>query len=355
MPASLRALTLALAVLVLFLGQPWPNTAHAAGGGTGGPLVSAEASQVQVRKGDEITFAIKATFLDGDGAFYEIDVDEQELPDGYAVVDTGDSQRLSTASAGDDAKASQDAGKVIGKYRYYKLKATEPGVWVLPKARLIPSAGTAADVPSLETSPIYTVIAKAGAAPKPPPFFRLLPAKAAVTQDGKPMSYFQISSLAPQTTLDFGRIAMTIFAGSALLLLVYGLAFYWRRKPASAPKPSPVTIAALHEDLEQAAYRDRYPAEIKEGFDTVHSVLLRYAAQFLGKDFSPLGPEDLPNAVGFFSAEQQQHFSQAWRWCYEQRFKEPGKDARDTLAKTVASAMAAVMEPPREEAEEVAS
>lgn len=312
------------------------------------PRIVAEASAVQVGHGAQVMFTITATFLDGDGAFYAIEVDEQELPDGFAVVDTGDTVVRAPASDG------QLSRKIASRTRFYKLRAIEPGVWVLPSAKLKPTTSSAQGAVQ-QTSPIYTIIsASAAASTMTPsakggarPFFKLLPAKAATSPDGKPLAYHQISGLFPDWRSVPWKVAAWLVAVLGFVLALVGL---YRSSRATTAHPvaeeTPATIAQLRQTLEEAAYRDRYPHEIDEGFDTIQSVLIRYAQQFLNKDIGAILPADIIAEAGFIDGAQRLHIMEALSACYDVRFRQGAVlEDRARLAAAVTAALAAIIEP----------
>lgn len=304
------------------------------------PQIVAKTDKVRPKVGDELTFAITATFLDGDGALYAIDLDEAELPDGYQVLDTGDDQQL--VSQGSSAKAGA-AAKVLQKRRYYKLKATEAGVWLLPKARLV--SATDAKQSYGTTSAIYTIISPPGGATgaAAQPFFKLLPPTPIKKGSAELMPFYQISSLAPEYQVQPWRLFVAVLIAAALTLAA--IAFRDRKPAEPVVKERKVTIAELRSELDDAGYRDRSPEQIKESYDAVRATLLSYAQNILGRDLSTKMPADVIQDEGFLDRDQRQGFRDVLATCDAVRFCPDRFAVRERLASTVVAAKAVVLDP----------
>lgn len=299
------------------------------------PQIVATTDSVRPKVGDELTFAITATFLDGDGALYAINLDEAELPDGYKVLDTGDDEQLASQAS---------SAKVVQKRRYYKLKATEAGVWQLPKARLV--SATDAKQSYGETSAIYTIISPPGAAADQSaaqPFFKLLPPTPIKKGSAELMPFFQISSLAPQHQVVLWRLVVAVLIAAALA--VAATAWRDRKKTAPVTKERKVTIAELRSELDDAGYRDRSPEQIKESYDAVRATMLSYAKNILGRDMSTKMPAEVIQDEGFLDRAQRQGFRDVLATCDAVRFCPDRLAARERLASTVVAAKAVVLDP----------
>lgn len=336
------------------------------------PLIVAHATKVQLSVGEVIDFTITATFADADGGFYDLELDEQNLPDGLKVIDTGDSSTPLTtdiqAPRAGNAKVngakSIALDSVVQKRRFYTLRAIEPGTWVLPSAQLR-AVGAGKTEQGLKTSPIYVVIQSSTASAakgqqQAQPFFRLLPPEVAKTKDGKPLSYFQISGLIPSWRIALWRI-VAMLAGLLVLLIAIWLIFGYGRDPVAnrlgdnATKP--LTLDQLRDALSQAAGRDRYPHEIKSSFDTVYKVLIHYGRSFLYEDFRTALPRHVQKSNRFINPQQKEQFVTALHNCQQVRFTtedhlESGLD-RQLLHNTVALAQAVLIAPPIAETSDV--
>lgn len=302
------------------------------------PQIVATTAKVQLNVGEELLFTISATFLDGDGALYDIELDEAELPDGYEVLDTGDSEQIKAAVPGSQAA-------VVAKSRYYKLKASEDGVWVLPKARLVSAKGASQSYG--ETSPIYTIVSAAsstpGTAASQQPFFRLLPPTPA-KKGGEPLPFFQITGITSQYRIVLWRLLAFAAIAAALAWLAFAFRQH-RPAPLAAPPPRRVTIAELRSELDDAGYRDRSPDQIKESYDAIRAALMSYAYHVLGHDFRAKMPAELMGQRGFLDLPHQQRFSAVLATCDSVRFCPEELAQRDKLAETVAAAKEVVIDP----------
>lgn len=278
------------------------------------PQLVARSSGVQVVKGDVIDFEVVATFPERNGASFTITLDEQELPDGFAVIDTGDRQQTLGADGG-----------VSRLERYYRLRADEPGVWVLPAAQLLSAS---ASTPVAQSSAIYTVIvAQKGTVV---PFFRLLPPKLARDDAGQPLAYYQVSAPIMSWQLSWRKAVLLL----GLIALAVGL--YWfilirghEAVPAAA-KP-PLTLEDLRRQLQDCDVpKSLSPKSLgqvsrREGYDEVQRVLMTYADQFLGQNLWAVLPSELPAAIdpdkGFSDARHVHQFTKLIQRCAAERFR----------------------------------
>lgn len=317
------------------------------------PQIVATTPKVQLSAGEEFDFTITATFLDGDGSLYTIALDESHLPDGFKVLDTGDSQQLASTSQrrgpadqsrGPAGQRRGSVGKsqaVVSKTRYYKFKAIEPGIWLLPKAKLVLAADPQKSYG--ETSPIYTIVSPAGQSASTQPFFRQLP-PTPMTKGGELMPFYQISAIAPHYQVVLWRLAVLAVAVAALAVAASAWSQRRRQRPKAAKKPK-VTVAELRSELDDAGYRDRSPEQIKESYDAVRGTLISYAQHILGRDISAVRPSELIAQQGFVDGAQRQRFGQVLSACDAVRFCPERLAVRDKLAETVAAAKAAVIDP----------
>lgn len=303
------------------------------------PQIVATTPKVQLSAGEEFDFTITATFLDGDGSLYTIALDESHLPDGFKVLDTGDSQQL--ASAAQRRGPADQSQAVVSKTRYYKFKAIEPGIWLLPKAKLVLAADPQKSYG--ETSPIYTIVSPAGQSASTQPFFRQLP-PTPMTKGGELMPFYQISAIAPHYQVVLWRLAVLAVAVAALAVAASAWSQRRRQRPKAAKKPK-VTVAELRSELDDAGYRDRSPEQIKESYDAVRGTLISYAQHILGRDISAVRPSELIAQQGFVDGAQRQRFGQVLSACDAVRFCPERLAVRDKLAETVAAAKAAVIDP----------
>lgn len=304
------------------------------------PQIVATTGKVRFAVGDELTFAITATFLDGDGALYAIDLDEAELPDGFQVLDTGDDQELAPISP----SGAEAGAKVVQKRRYYKLKTIEAGIWLLPKATLVSAKDPALSYGA--TSAIYTIIAPAGAAPRSSAaqsFYQLLPPTPVKQGSAELMPFYQISSLVPEYRVVLWRLIVAALLTAALAVAVSALRH--RPKPVPAAAKPKVTIAELRSELDDAGYRDRSPGQIKESFDAVRATLLSYAHNILGRDLSAKMTADVIHEQGFIDRTQRQGFRDVLATCDAVRFCPDRLTERERLATTVVAAKAVVLDP----------
>lgn len=318
------------------------------------PQLVARSSGVQVAKGEVIDFEVVATFPGRDGASYSIALDEQELPDGFAVVDTGDRQQTIGADGG-----------VSQLERYYRLRADQPGVWVLPAAQLLKASATK---PVAQSSAIYTVIiAQKGTVV---PFFRLLPPQLARDDAGQPLAFYQISAPIVSWQLSWQKFALIL----GLIACVAGL--YWLilirgHEAVPAVAKSPLTLADLRRQLQDCsgslgsgALGSGAFERSREGYDTVQRVLMTYADQFLGQNLRAVLPAELGAAIdpdtGFSDAHHVERFIKLVQRCASERFRPvlepPGNSAegaddatesesRDQLRQTLREAEAVLLEP----------